>query len=230
MTQALLLDLDDTLIDHTFAINIAAIEILGNFEEVTEHYVSEFVAGWRGFNAYWYEKYYRGEISFHNRGRAVLRASLAPMGIEIADEQADIILAKYLNRYITLCQKFNDVDPLFSSLSELKIGIVTNGETVQQKQKIELCKLAENIDMVVVSNAVIGAKPDASIFCHAANKLGIDVQNCIFVGDNPDLDARASSAAGMRGIWLNRNGVNDCEDIEMINTLGQLPDIIGKSS
>ncbi len=230
MTHALLLDLDDTLIDHKLAINTAAAEILESFEEAAEASASEFVASWHKLNTYWYDRYYEGEISFNDKGRAVLRASVAQLGIEIADEQADGILAKYLNRYITLCRKFNDVDPLLGNLSELKIAIVTNGETVQQMQKIELCDLADSVDAIVVSDAVGCTKPDARIFRYAATKLGVDVENCVFVGDNPELDARASTAIGMRGIWLNRDGADSNSGLETIATLDQLPDVIGKPS
>ena len=51
------------------------------------------------------------------------------------------------------------------------------------------------------------AKPAARIFLEACTRLGLDPQQVLHVGDDPDLDVAGARAAGLRTAWLNRDGV-----------------------
>ena len=50
------------------------------------------------------------------------------------------------------------------------------------------------------------AKPHASIFLHACERLGVDPQHVLHVGDDPLADVIGAREAGLRTAWLNRNG------------------------
>jgi len=46
------------------------------------------------------------------------------------------------------------------------------------------------------------------------------------VGDRRDIDAEAAEAIGMRGVWLNREGRGECNDLSMVQSLSQLPPLL----
>ncbi len=49
------------------------------------------------------------------------------------------------------------------------------------------------------------AKPDATIFLHTCERLGLDPAHVLHVGDDPHADIAGARAAGMRTAWINRN-------------------------
>lgn len=71
------------------------------------------------------------------------------------------------------------------------------------------------------------AKPDPSIFTMACQHLGVPPGATIFVGDRLKVDAVAACAAGLRGVWLNRTGRQGLPGVEVIDSLAQLPRLIG---
>jgi putative hydrolase of the HAD superfamily len=50
----------------------------------------------------------------------------------------------------------------------------------------------------------------------------VDPSRALFIGDHLEIDARASTAAGLRGVWLNRNGAPGFFDGPIIRTLSEL--------
>ena len=70
------------------------------------------------------------------------------------------------------------------------------------------------------------AKPDAAIFLHACERLGLAPEQVLHVGDDPWLDVIGARAAGLRSAWLNRDGVawpagEAAADVE-VRDLGEL--------
>jgi putative hydrolase of the HAD superfamily len=88
--------------------------------------------------------------------------------------------------------------------SGLRLGIVTNGDSVQQREKLKALGLTRQFAVVVAAADIGVAKPDPRIFLHAAGQLKVAPANCLFVGDLRDTDALGAAAAGMKGVWLNR--------------------------
>ena len=62
-------------------------------------------------------------------------------------------------------------------------------------------------DVVVISGEVGFAKPDASIFRLALNKLPVEPENVWHVGDSLTTDVAGAKAAGLTAVWLNRSGL-----------------------
>ncbi|NTF41848.1 HAD family hydrolase [Rhizobium rhizogenes] len=85
----------------------------------------------------------------------------------------------------------------------LKTAIISNGHTEVQSAKIEITGLRNNVDLVVISEDVGLRKPDPRIFQLTAERLGVTPARCIFVGDNPEADVIGAQASGMTGIFYN---------------------------
>ncbi|BCW51366.1 hypothetical protein StoSoilB13_37080 (plasmid) [Arthrobacter sp. StoSoilB13] len=85
-----------------------------------------------------------------------------------------------------------------------RIGIVTNGATAQQTQKIEHLGIEPYVDCVVISEAVGMKKPDAGIFRLAAQEWGCDLTDGWMVGDHPIADISGGRAARLKTGWVSR--------------------------
>ncbi|KAF1711493.1 HAD family hydrolase [Pseudoxanthomonas kalamensis DSM 18571] len=72
------------------------------------------------------------------------------------------------------------------------------------------------------------AKPEASIFHAACQRLGVAPGEVLHVGDHADLDAAGAIRAGLRSCWLNREGHDwphdDIEPDLQFDTLTALAD------
>jgi putative hydrolase of the HAD superfamily len=62
--------------------------------------------------------------------------------------------------------------------------------------------LARHFDVMVDSTTVGFTKPDARIFRHATDALGIDPADATFVGDSPTRDMAGARCVGMPHVWL----------------------------
>jgi HAD superfamily hydrolase (TIGR01509 family) len=63
--------------------------------------------------------------------------------------------------------------------------------------------LEGRFDTVVVSDAVGWRKPNRAIFDVALHRLGVAGEECLFIGDRPDIDVLGAKRMGMSAAWLN---------------------------
>jgi len=82
------------------------------------------------------------------------------------------------------------------------IGIVTNGGSANQTNKINNSGLNDLVDAVIVSEEFGVKKPDPAIFHEVCSRLAIGPAASWFVGDNPEADIIGADAVGMHTIWL----------------------------
>jgi len=227
MKRAVLFDLDETLLTHDAAIRSAAGALIKSVcPDLDDDAQRQFEELWISLNQSWYAKFFNREISFREASEGKLHEALATHGIALANQQTDDLLRDYFHAYQANCLMYDDVVPCLKQLSSWPLGIVTNGETQQQAIKIEHSGLSNYIHTVVTSEQAGIAKPDAKIFHVACQHLAIDPSDVVFIGDNRQLDAIASSATGMRGIWLNRSNSARDSRVETIGSLNELPGLL----
>ena len=94
----------------------------------------------------------------------------------------------------------------------VRIGVVTNGPSARQRDKLELCDIRpEDLDALAISEEVGAAKPDPAIFRQALAGLGVAPEQVTMVGDSWENDVLGALGSGMAAVWLNRYG-RDCPD------------------
>ncbi|MFC4455788.1 HAD family hydrolase [Deinococcus sonorensis] len=84
----------------------------------------------------------------------------------------------------------------------LRLGVVTNGWTVKQRECLTGLALTEAFDVVVISEEAGCRKPDPPIYRRALEGLGLSAAEVLFVGDSPLNDVQGPQQAGMRAAWL----------------------------
>ncbi|PHM05601.1 hypothetical protein CK516_40055 [Nostoc sp. 'Peltigera malacea cyanobiont' DB3992] len=142
--KTVLFDLDDTLIRHEAAIRGASEELFAQVLPGRSQDCNVFVEKWISANASWYRKFYNGQVSFQESGRGKLRESFSEYGCVFSDRTADALLLEYWERYVGLCQLFDDVLECLGELDEYKVGVITNGQEAQQINKLKRCGIFQN--------------------------------------------------------------------------------------
>lgn len=83
------------------------------------------------------------------------------------------------------------------------IAVITNfNEAGQQHQKIAAAGLAGPFKHIFISGEIGHAKPDPRIFQHAAETLGVEIEECIHIGNSWESDVEGALGAGADAIWF----------------------------
>lgn len=219
-------DLDATLFDHDAAAVAAATKFYGTFRGHFDETLPAFLERWDQAAEKYFQSNYLLECTLEEQRRLRIRELFRE---PVSDQEADARFQVYLESYVTQWKLFPDAIPCLKALEGRKLGIITNGDGPGQRAKVEGLGLASYLSVVIVSREVNLAKPQKAIFELAARQAGMDPGDCVYVGDRLDVDALASRAAGMRGIWLDRKGKWDGTDhgVPILQNLGQLPAFLG---
>ncbi|MEK3905059.1 HAD family hydrolase [Paenibacillus sp. FSL R7-0179] len=110
------------------------------------------------------------------------------------------------------------------------LGLVTNGGTDIQYGKIDLLGLRGYFRTIVISGEAGISKPDPAIYRLALERLGSTAEQTIFIGDHPVNDIWGAARSGMDTIWLKRNHAWDeslnVKPVAVIQELEELRGII----
>ncbi|XP_045474975.1 N-acylneuraminate-9-phosphatase isoform X2 [Harmonia axyridis] len=95
----------------------------------------------------------------------------------------------------------------FDLLKKLKksylIGLITNGPSTSQWEKIEKLSLKPLFDVILVSGDLPWEKPNEKIFKMACDYLGIRTENALMVGDKLETDILGGIKAKLGGtVWV----------------------------
>lgn len=86
--------------------------------------------------------------------------------------------------------------------SGLRLGLVTNGSSSGQRNKIDRFNLAQFFDVILIEGEIGFGKPDERMFQVAVQQLGSDPKKSWMVGDRLDSDVDAAQHLGLHGIWV----------------------------
>jgi putative hydrolase of the HAD superfamily len=216
-------DIDRTLINHQQAQDMAALSFLQQFSSLLPHVSEDFCQCWQTVMEKHFTTFMRGEITFVEHRRRRMRELFQNSESHLADDEADGRFAIYLQHYEQNWTLFDDVLPCLNALSNRRLGIISNGNTEQQTKKLCQTGIVTRFDVMVVSEEVGVSKPKPDIFLSACSRARVRVSQCSYVGDSLKNDALAAKAVGMKGIWLNREGL-PCHQvtIPVIKSLDEL--------
>lgn len=190
--RAVLFDLDETLLDRTASLRAFLPDqyrrLARKLGEVTQ--------------AAWCARFLALDARGSVHKSVVYPALLAEFGGDAS--AAAELLDDYLQHCCRHARPFDGMAATLAGLRErgLRLGIVSNGETVFQNRHVAALGLHELVDAVLVSQAEGLRKPDARLFHLAASRLGVQPAGCLFVGDNAAADVLGAHAAGMRTAWF----------------------------
>jgi putative hydrolase of the HAD superfamily len=80
----------------------------------------------------------------------------------------------------------------------LRLGIVSNGTTVEQLDQLARLKIKDYFDPILISEEVGVRKPNPNIFLRAATQWKLPTAEILVVGDRADWDMLGAARAGMK--------------------------------
>jgi putative hydrolase of the HAD superfamily len=209
--RALLLDLDDTLLDHSRTSESVrrACELIAStftgfdpplLEAANDHVWIE----------YWPEietLAWTGGMDGATASREAWRRTLLTCGS--SDESiVEFAFERHQELEREARRPFPDVAEILACAAELdlRLGLVTNGPPDLQRDKLRGIGLAHSFDAIVISADIGAAKPDPAPFLAALEQLGLRPTDAWHVGDSLENDVGGALGAGITAVWLNRNG------------------------
>ncbi|TWD79655.1 putative hydrolase of the HAD superfamily [Kribbella amoyensis] len=203
--KAIVFDLDDTLFDHTASASRALrswVPTLG----VT--WSDDLLGRWFAIEDAVYPEWLAGRLTHQGQRRQRLREFLPFLELPVPATEAglDEVFTGYLDRYRACWIAFEDARPALevARSNGWRIGVLTNGSTVQQHAKLTAIGLAELVDVVCTTETLGCSKPDPRAYLDTCEALGVDPVDTLMIGDNLDLDVLGARAAGLSAEHLDR--------------------------
>lgn len=229
---ALLLDIDDTIIDTRTAMVGAARAAVAELwpeagAQVHQAAAVRFHRDPRGY----FGQFTRGEVTFSAMRAARVADLLAFFSLAGLDEVNARFEDAYAPAFGSRLRLFDDVAPLLEAarVAGVPMGLLTNSSSHTTAAKLELTGL-DGVFSVVATRDTLGfGKPDARAFRHACLLLGSSPAHTIFVGDHFEVDVLGAQDAGLHAVWLQRGPVDSQagsrardRDIPVVTTLSQV--------
>jgi putative hydrolase of the HAD superfamily len=204
--RALLLDLDDTLLDYS-----------GGVDECWQAACAEAAAGvaqgpllaalLESRRVFWSDplRHRQERVNMPRAWARIATGALERCGADGALGAA--IAESFAARRRATMALFPDTLDFLTGLRALglPLALVTNGDAREQRFKIERHGLARFFDAIVIEGELGHGKPDAFAYETALAGLGVAPgPEVAMVGDHLEFDVAGAQRLGLRGIWLDR--------------------------
>jgi putative hydrolase of the HAD superfamily len=146
-----------------------------------------------------------GEMDGYAASREAWRRALEACGCNDASA-LELAFSQYRRLAQGTFRLYSDVQGFldYAAARGLSLGLVTNGPSDVQRDKIDALGISRHIRAVIISGEHGVAKPDPAIFHVALDVLGVGPGDTWCVGDSLDHDIAGALSAGMTALWLNR--------------------------
>lgn len=233
LPRALLLDLDDTILDDTSGVidcwreaceahavgGIAPRALFESVQAVSEEYWSDA------------ERHRRGRLDLPRARHEVVIRALEALGVDAVDV-ALRISTDYAARRHERIRPFDDAVATvrWFRARGCRLALLTNGAHEAQRTKIERFELEGHFDAVLIEGALGYGKPDPRVYRHALDVLGAAPSESWMVGDNLEWDVAGPQKLGIVGIWIDAKGTgvpwgSTVRPDRIIRSLSELRDV-----
>ncbi|USZ67647.1 HAD family hydrolase [Halorussus salilacus] len=161
-----------------------------------------------------------------------------PIFAELLPEDADIdpeaLADAYREKVADSLVAVAGVPGLLAALGEeYRLGLLTNGPADAQRSKLDRFDWVEEFDAIAITGNLDAGKPDERAFRAILDALGVDPDEAVYVGDDPDADVHGAQAAGMYAVHVVYEGgpdpVPDADAVVERDALAdELPDIVAR--
>ena len=165
------------------------------------------------------------ELDDHGYARRVDVYRQLLSGMDVDEKLAGDLESHFWDCYCRHCKQPHDTVATLEALRSAgkKLGVITNGPIDWQSRKLRTLGLERYFDEVIISDAVGMAKPDARIFKLALDRLGVDAESAMYVGDHPQIDIAGARGAGLAAAWKRvPYWTMDDEDVAVLDRLSEL--------
>ncbi len=208
--KALLVDLDDTLLDYSGGAAASWEEACrtaaGPAGLDVDRLVAAVVATRRWF---WAdpERHRRERVDMVGAWRKIAAHALESLG-EAAGSLAPAIAEEFAARRRAALSLLPGALGALEELGRrgVPLALVTNGDAGQQREKIERFDLARFFRVILIEGEFGKGKPDEAVYRHALEALDAPARESWMVGDNLEWDVAAPQRLGLRAAWVDGPG------------------------
>ncbi len=204
--NAVIFDIDDTLVDNLGAGERALARFHRELKLVDRISAKDFRQSWMDAIEIYFDKYLQGEMTIVEQRVVRVRTVFGAIGIDMDDEQALKFSEDFIAEYERNWEAFDDVVPCLEALAGCKLGVITNGDSEQQRRKLASTKLAPYFSSIVISGELGVAKPHPEIFQTSLRQLGAEPHQAAYVGDDPKKDVIGAKGVGVCSVFVDRRG------------------------
>lgn len=210
--KAVLFDLDNTLIDRQRIFKEMLIRKIGEYH--------------KDINQIELEKIVDEIITWDNNGnqnrKVVFQQYIDKYKVDVTADELNAYWNDHSGEFVYI---FDDAEDTLLYLKEkYKLGIVSNGNTISQRRKLNKLPFLDLFDYTIVSGEIGIHKPDVGIFNKVCEDMSVLPQECVFVGDNYRCDIEGSYNAGMKPVWIRKTNEtsNICDCVYELSELKQM--------
>ncbi|MFE4860387.1 HAD family hydrolase [Streptomyces sp. NPDC056670] len=227
--RAVLWDIDDTIFDYATA-SRSGMRAHLDIEGLPRAYESLETAldAWDELTAFHWARFAAGETDWHGQRRDRVRAFL---GEAMSDERAEAWFERHIAHYEAAWSLFPDALPVLDVLAEdYRHAVLSNSSLPNQDRKLRILGVRDRFEALLCAAELGVAKPQAGAFHAGCAALGLPPDEVVYVGDQPDIDARGAVEAGLKAVWLDRSGTGGRPELVRITGLDQLPGLLRRDT
>ena len=209
--DAVLLDLDDTLLDERPGRAAARDALLAALREGLPALPAEPLAAELDRQSVWFwsdaGRHASGRLDLPAARLVIVQRALARFGV-----RDDALAAEGVRRYCAARDALLTWMPgAPQALAALRaavprLALLTNGAAAAQRAKLERFDLAAHFDHVQIEGAAGFGKPSPRAFQHALAALGAAPERALMVGNDFEFDVLGALAAGLEALWIDIEG------------------------
>jgi len=204
---AVFFDLDNTLYDHRRAAREALAELHRRY------HVADTGMTVNGFSRLFFDVNQRMWLELATGGidvttlRAQRFAELFALAGKPPPDDAAALGREYLDIYMTVSYPLPGAEETLAALEPLvPLGLLTNGFTDIQRPKVARLGWEKYFRWVAVAEELGVYKPDVAIYEKMCAMAALPPADILYVGDSPVEDVIAARKAGLRTVWVRRDG------------------------
>ena len=209
MKRALLVDIDDTIVDWIGPARDAVRSAVATHRALAgtdpETLADRFLEIVEETHALWMS----GELTVEGLRAERIRRLVAESGnADLAPNEAEELSAAYREAYLAARRPVAGAPELLVEVRRngARIVAVTNNSVAEQEDKLRHTGMRHLFDELVISEAAGVSKPDPAIFELALRLAGATPRDAIMLGDSWPNDVMGAIGAGIAAAWLDRTG------------------------
>jgi len=231
--QAIIFDLDDTILDDSGAMEACWEEVCadaaGRLDGVGA--VALRAAIDRRRDVYWADpdRHREGRMDLRTATRLIVSQALEDLGIAV-EEAAQAIAGTYRDLREARQRVFpGAIETLERARARgIRLGLITNGSATGQRSKVERFRLAGYFDHVLIEGEFGAGKPDRTVYETTLRALAASPELTWSVGDNLEWDVAAPQELGIHGIWVDalRKGLPKGTPVRPDRTIRSISELV----